>query len=104
MLAPPGNLLHLLKLQRMQNKVLCTIGEFPKCTLVHELHMAFQVLYIYDYITRLCRQQTEVIQNHENANVGDVGKGEAQHRKYKMLKLGSGQVRNCSSDWAAVIT
>jgi hypothetical protein len=26
-------------------------------------------IYIYDYITNLCRQQAEVIQNDENANV-----------------------------------
>jgi hypothetical protein len=43
---------HLLKLQCLQNKVLCIIGKFPRWTLVHELHMAFQVLYIYDYITK----------------------------------------------------
>jgi hypothetical protein len=67
----------LLKLQRLQIKVLCTIGKFPRCTLVRELHVAFQVLYIYDYITKLCRQQAEVIQNHENVNVRNIGKGEA---------------------------
>jgi hypothetical protein len=44
---------HLLNLQRLQNKVLHTIGTFLKCTLVHELDMAFQVPYIYDYITKL---------------------------------------------------
>jgi hypothetical protein len=39
---------HLLKLQRMQNKVLRTIGKFPMRTPVRELHMAFRVPYIYD--------------------------------------------------------
>jgi hypothetical protein len=34
-----------------------------------ELLKAFNIPYIYDYITKLCRQQAEVIQNHENANV-----------------------------------
>jgi hypothetical protein len=28
--------------------------------------MAFNLPYVYDYITKLCRQQAEVIQNHEN--------------------------------------
>jgi hypothetical protein len=52
------------------------------------LHKAFNILHIYDYITKLCRQQAEVIQNHENANVCNIGQGEAQHRKYKRgLKL-----------------
>jgi hypothetical protein len=82
MLAPPGNL------QRLLNKVLRTIGKFARSTPIRELHMAFQVQYIYDYITKLCRQQAEVIQNHENANVRDIRTGEARHRKYKRLKLG----------------
>jgi hypothetical protein len=46
-------------------------------------------------VTKLCRQQAEVIQNHEN--VRDIGQGEAPHRKYKRLKLGGGHVYDCSS-------
>jgi hypothetical protein len=41
---------NLLKLQRLQNKVLRTIGNFPKRTPVRDLHMAFKLPYIYDYI------------------------------------------------------
>jgi hypothetical protein len=51
---------HLLKLQHLQNKVFRTIGNFPRCTLVRDLHMAFKLPYVYDYITKLCRQQAEV--------------------------------------------
>jgi hypothetical protein len=43
----------LLKLLRLQKKVLRTMGKFPKCTPVHVLHMSFQVPYIYDYVTKL---------------------------------------------------
>jgi hypothetical protein len=68
---------HLMQLQHLQKKVLCTIGNFPRRTLVRELHMAFQLLYVYDYITKLCRQQAEVIQNHENENVHNIEQGEA---------------------------
>jgi hypothetical protein len=46
---------------------------------------------VYDYIIKLCRQQAEVIQNHENEHVHSIGEGEARHRKYKSLKLGGGQ-------------
>jgi hypothetical protein len=54
--------------------------------------------YVYDCITKSCRQQAEVIQNdHENENVRYVGQGEAPHRKYKRLKLGGGHVYDCSS-------
>jgi hypothetical protein len=51
----------LLKLQYLQNKVLRTIDK------------AFNIPYIYDYITKLCRQEAEVIQNHENGNVRNIG-------------------------------
>jgi hypothetical protein len=59
---------HQIKLQRLQNKVLRTTGNFPRCTLVHEMHMAFHLQYVYDYKTKLCRQQAEVILNHDNEN------------------------------------
>jgi hypothetical protein len=88
---------HLLKLQRLQNKVLRTIGNFQRLTPVRELHRAFNIPYIYDYITKLCRQQAEVIQNHENTNVRNIGQGEARHRKHKRLKLGGGQAYDCTS-------
>jgi hypothetical protein len=38
--------------------------------------MAFELPYIYDYITKLCRQEAYVIQNHENAKVQNIGQGE----------------------------
>jgi hypothetical protein len=56
-----------------------------------------QIPYVYDFITKTCRQQAEVIQNHENENVHYIGQGEARHRKYKRLKLGGGHVYDCSS-------
>jgi hypothetical protein len=46
---------------------------------------------VYDHISKLCRIQTEVILNHVNPSVRGTGQGEARHRKYKRLKLGSGQ-------------
>jgi uncharacterized protein YlaN (UPF0358 family) len=43
---------HLLKLQRLQNKILRTSENFPRCTLVRDLHTAFNLPYVYDYITK----------------------------------------------------
>jgi hypothetical protein len=43
--------------------------------------MALRIPYVYDYITKLCRKQAEVIQNHLNPNVYAIGQGEAMHRK-----------------------
>jgi hypothetical protein len=78
----------LLKLQSLQNMVLYTTGNFPRCRSVRDLHTAFNLPYVYDYTTKLYRQQAEVIQNHENENVHGRGLGEARHRKYKRLKPG----------------
>jgi hypothetical protein len=89
---------HLMKLQRLQNKVLRTIGNLPRRTTVRELHMAFKIPYVYDYITKLCRQQAEVIQNRDNENVRNIGQGEPRQRKFKKLKLGGGQAYHRSSD------
>jgi hypothetical protein len=48
-------------------------------------------------MTKLSRQQAEVIQNHNNENVRNTGQGKANHRKYKRLKLGGGQAYYRSS-------
>jgi hypothetical protein len=71
--------IHLMKLQRLQNKVLRTIGNYPRRTSVRDLHLAFQIPFIYDYITKLCRQQAEIIQNYDNENFRTGGQGEARH-------------------------
>jgi hypothetical protein len=88
----------LLKLQRLQNKVLRTVVNFPRCTPIHDLHTTFILPYVYDYITKLCRQQAEVIKMHENDNVPSIGPGVARHRKCRKLKLGGGQAYDGSSD------
>jgi hypothetical protein len=50
--------------------------------------MAFKIPYVCDFITKFCRQQAQVIQNHKNSIVRNTGQGEAQHRK---LERGGGQ-------------
>jgi hypothetical protein len=72
----------------MQNRMLLKIGNFPRLTSVRDLLVAFQIPYVYDYITKLCRQQAEVIRNHDHENVRNIGQGEGRRRKYKRLKLG----------------
>jgi hypothetical protein len=82
---------HLLKLQRLQNEVLHVIGGIPRRTPTRYMHAEFQIPHVYDFITKVCRKQAEVIQNHDNVNVRSIGSGEAQHRKHERLKLGGGQ-------------
>jgi hypothetical protein len=93
---------YLLKLQRLQNKVVRTIGNFPRCTPVRDLHTAFNLPYVHDYITKLSRQQAEVIPNHENEQVRGIGQGEARRMRYKRLKLGGDQAYGRSSDPSSV--
>jgi hypothetical protein len=51
----------------------------------------------FDFELLVCRQQVEVVQNHENANVRNIEQGEPRHRKYKRLELGGGQAYDRSS-------
>jgi hypothetical protein len=88
---------HLLKLQRLQNKVLRVIGGLPRRTPIRYMHAEFQLPYVYDFVTKLCRKQAEVIKNHNNENVRRIGRGETQHRKHKRLRLGGGQSYNRSN-------
>jgi hypothetical protein len=55
------------------------------------------------YITKLCRQQAEIIQNHENKHVRCIDQGEAADRKYKKFILDGNQAYDHSSDSAAVV-
>jgi hypothetical protein len=89
---------HLLKLQRLQNKVLRITGKFPWCTPVRDFHTAFNFPYICDYKTKLSRQEAEVIQNHENEHICSIGQGAARRRKCKRLELGGGHVYDRLSD------
>jgi hypothetical protein len=72
---------HLIKLQRLDNKVRRSTGNFPRCTPVLEMQMSFHMPYAHDYMRKLCMQEAEVILNHDNENVHRIGKGEARHRK-----------------------
>jgi hypothetical protein len=87
-----------LKLQHPQNRVLRSTGNLDRCTSVHEWYLAFKITYVYDYITKLCSIQAEVIVNHLNPNVHGIVKEEARHRKYKRLELGGGQAYDRSAD------
>jgi hypothetical protein len=49
------------------------------------------------------QQQAELIQNHDNENVQNIGQGEARHRKHKGLKLGGGEAYDRLSDYTAVV-
>jgi hypothetical protein len=88
---------HLMKLQRLQNRILRAIGYLERRTPVRDLHLVFKIPYVYDYVTKLCRRQAEVILTYENPNVRAIGQGEAKHRKHKRLKLGGGQAYDRSS-------
>jgi hypothetical protein len=85
-------------MQHLQNRVLRAIGNLERRTPVREMHVAFKIPYVYDYITKLYKTQAEVIQNYRNPIVSGTGQGEATYRKYKRLKPGGGQVYDRSAD------
>jgi hypothetical protein len=90
---------HLLKLQRQQNRVLRAIGNLDRRKPVRKMHMALNIIYMYDYIIKLCRSQAEVILNHRNRIVRGAGQGEAMHKKYKRLKHDDGQAYDRSAGY-----
>jgi hypothetical protein len=82
----------------LQNKVPRTTGNFSRFTMFPDLHTTFKLPNVHNYVTKVCRQQADVVENYENEHVRRVGQGEARHRKYKKLKLGGGQAYDRSSD------
>jgi hypothetical protein len=70
---------HLMKHQQLQNKVLRVTGGLPRRTPTRYIHAGFQIPYVYDFITKICRKQAEVIQNRDNETVRRIGSAEAQH-------------------------
>jgi hypothetical protein len=69
---------YLPTLQRLQNEALRTIGNLQRSTTTRDLHVAFKIPYLYDYGTKIGRQQAIVILNHEDVNICKNGQGEAQ--------------------------
>jgi hypothetical protein len=50
----------------------------------HRFAICTQLSYEYDYISKLCRKQAEVIRNQENEHVRGIGQGEA--RRWSSLR------------------
>jgi hypothetical protein len=78
-------------LQRLQNKFSTPLEIFQGANRFATCIWLLNFRIVYEYITKLCRQQAEVHQNYENANVRIILQGETRHRKYKSIKLGGGQ-------------
>jgi hypothetical protein len=64
---------------------------------INSIFKSFQHSEPIQTLTKLCRQQAEVIQNHENEHVRGIGQGEARHRKYNSHQLRGGQAYDRSS-------
>jgi hypothetical protein len=89
---------HLLKLQRLQNRVLRATGNLDRLTPVRELYVTIRITYVYGYIRKFSRTYPEVILNHVNPNIGGFGQEEATPRKYKRLQLGGNETYNCPAN------
>jgi hypothetical protein len=61
-------------------------GNFPRHTSARDMRVAFQVPYVCDYMTKLCRRETEIFQNRENENVRKIVHGGTPLRKHSLFK------------------
>ena len=61
---------HLLVLQNMVSR---STGNFPWRTQTHELRVAYRIPHVHDFMPKICRQQAEVIRNHDNESVLTIG-------------------------------
>jgi hypothetical protein len=53
---------HQIKLQSRQNRFLSITGKFSRLTSIHDVHVAFQILCVYDCITKLCSNKLKLFQ------------------------------------------
>jgi hypothetical protein len=60
----------------LQDKIIGTVRNLSRRTLVRHLHTASDPKYIYEYVAELCRLQAEVTRNHENYRVCSVRQDE----------------------------
>jgi hypothetical protein len=58
----------------IQNKVLRTTGNQPRRIPTRDLHMAFKISYLYDFVTKPCMEQATVILNHEKSIFASLAK------------------------------
>jgi spore coat polysaccharide biosynthesis protein SpsF (cytidylyltransferase family) len=79
-----------LKLQRLQNKILRTIGNSP---VVHigPRFTQLSAFRVYTVINKIL-QATSRSQNRDNEPVREIEQGSARRTKYKRLKLRGGQI------------
>jgi hypothetical protein len=63
-----------MKLQRLQSRALRTTDNFPGCTPIHDMHVGFQFLYVYNYVGNKHKSFEVTI-----SNVTIIGQGKALH-------------------------
>jgi hypothetical protein len=87
--------IHLVKLQRLQNRVLRALSDPEGRTPVRDFRVAFKIPYVYEYITKLCRRQVKVIQDHQSPNVLATGQGNTKGLNLAAARPTTVQVSNC---------
>jgi hypothetical protein len=68
---------------QLLQKVLQIVCNLPRHIPTRDLHLAFKIPYLYNFIAKLCRQQAAVTESHDNVNIPNIGQGEAQHTECK---------------------
>jgi hypothetical protein len=86
---------HLVKLQCLQNKVLSTTGKFPSSTSVRDIHIDFQIPYVYDFTQNYAGNKQKSFKMVKMKIFAILDK--KPHTDNIKLKLGGGHVYNLSS-------
>jgi hypothetical protein len=82
-----------LKIAAPVNKVLHNIGKFSKVHTTSQFAHGFRPsVYMYVYIMKLCRQQTEVVQNHEHEQIRILDKAKLGIENMRGLNLAAVQL------------
>lgn len=77
-------------MQRLHIQVLRSTDNLPTRKPIPDLYVAFHILYVCDFIAKLCSHKAQDIQNREHSNIRNTGQSEAQERKCERLKIGIG--------------
>jgi len=93
--SPPGNLVQISifwNCSSCKTKPSSVLAIFQGARIDPRFACGFQnSVRVCDFVTKLCRQEVEIIQNHENVNFRNTVQCETQSRKYNGIKQGGGE-------------
>jgi hypothetical protein len=81
---------YLLKLHRLQNKVLSIIDNLPRRIPTRDLHVGFRIPYLYDVVTKQCSSRQQSYKIMKMSIFTTLAKARLNIESNKSFKLGGG--------------